>query len=277
MASTTRYEISHVSRCLYSSPVRGCVMSLCLKPRDEPRQRLLRFEIATNPLSSMNSETDCFGNTKHVLNIHREHEALEIVALSAIETVATAPPSGSPEAGSWEEVRSWRDSLAYWDFMHASALARPSARLKDFVGQMDIRAAGDPLEALTGLSDALHRGFEYVPGSTSVASSIDHVLENGQGVCQDYSHVMIAIARSWECQAATFRATGPWMQAVRLRYRRLTRGSSAYCPASVGLVSIPQTGACPARVMCASQWAATTKTWLRPAASCWAAGRASLR
>ena len=197
MASTTRYEISHVSRCLYASPVRGCVMSLCLKPRDEPGQRLLRFEIATNPLSSMNSETDCFGNTKHVLNIHREHEALEIVALSAIETAATAPPSGSLGAGSWEEVRSWRDSLAYWDFMHASALARPSARLKDFVDRMDIRAAGDPLEALTGLSDALHRGFEYVPGSTSVASSIDHVLENGRGVCQDYSHVMIAIARSW--------------------------------------------------------------------------------
>ena len=60
MASTTRYEISHVSRYLYASPVRGCVMSLCLKPRDEPGQRLLRFEIATNPLSSMNSETDCF-------------------------------------------------------------------------------------------------------------------------------------------------------------------------------------------------------------------------
>ena len=127
MASTTRYEISHVSRYLYASPVRGCVMSLYLKPRDEPGQRLLRFEIATNPLSSMNSETDCFDNTKHVLNIHREHEALEIVALSAIETAATAPPSGSLGAGSWEEVRSWRDSLAYWDFMHASALARPSA------------------------------------------------------------------------------------------------------------------------------------------------------
>ena len=209
MASTTRYEISHVSRYLYASPVRGCVMSLCLKPRDEPGQRLLRFEIATNPLSSMNSETDCFGNTKHVLNIHREHEALEIVALSAIETAATAPPSGSLGVGSWEEVRSWRDSLAYWDFMHASALARPSARLKDFVDRMDIRAAGDPLEALTGLSDALHRGFEYVPGSTSVASSIDHVLENGRGVCQDYSHVMIAIARSWGVPSRYVSGYGP--------------------------------------------------------------------
>ena len=173
------------------------MMSLCLKPRGEPAQRLLEFGIATNPVSSMNSETDCFGNTKHVLNIHREHEALEIVARSSIEITAAEPPSGSPGAGSWEEIRSWRDSFTYWDFMHATTLTRPSARLKEFVDRMGIRAGGDPLEALTGLSDALHRGFEYVPGSTSAASPIDHVLETGRGVCQDYAHVMLAIARSW--------------------------------------------------------------------------------
>ena len=28
-------------------------------------------------------------------------------------------------------------------------------------------------------------------------STIDHILETGQGVCQDYAHVMIAIARCW--------------------------------------------------------------------------------
>ena len=197
MASTTRYEINHVSRYLYASPARGCMMSLCLRPRGEPAQRLLEFGIETNPISSMNSETDCFGNTKHVLNIHREHEALEIVARSSIEITAAEPPSGSPGADSWEEIRSWRDSFTYWDFMHATTLTRPSARLKEFVDRMGIRAAGDPLEALTGLSDALHLGFEYVPGSTSAASPIDHVLETGRGVCQDYAHVMLAIARSW--------------------------------------------------------------------------------
>ena len=197
MATTTRYEISHVSRYRYASPVRGCVMSLCLTPRDEPRQRLWSFELSTTPPSSLNAETDSFGNTKHVLNVHREHEALEIAALSTVETEASGPPSGPLGAGAWEEVRSWRDSFAHWDFTHPSALARPSAALDDFVARMDIREEGDPLEALTGLSDALHRCFEYVPGSTSVVSPIDHILESGRGVCQDYAHVMIAIARSW--------------------------------------------------------------------------------
>ena len=62
---------------------------------------------------------------------------------------------------------------------------------------MDIRAGGDPLEGLLRLSDTLHCAFAYSPGSTSVIFTIDHVLETGQGVCQDYAHVMIAIARCW--------------------------------------------------------------------------------
>ena len=32
---------------------------------------------------------------------------------------------------------------------------------------------------------------------TSAASPLEHVLASGEGVCQDFAHVMIAIARSW--------------------------------------------------------------------------------
>ncbi len=197
MAATSRYEITHVSRYVYESPVRGCVMSLCLEPRDEPPQRLLEFRIETTPLSSKNSESDCFGNTKHVMNVHREHEALEIVARSLVETAAVSPPSGVLGADAWEEIRSWKDSFDHWDYLRPSALTRPCSPLSDFVDRMGISPDGHPLEALSRLSDALHRGFEYVPGSTSAASPIDHVLETGRGVCQDYTHVMLAIARSW--------------------------------------------------------------------------------
>ena len=199
MAATTLYEISHVSRYSYASPMRGCVMSLCLTPRDEPRQRLWSFELSTAPPSSMNPETDSFGNTKHVLNIHREHEALEIAALSTVETSGADPtvrPAGGRRVGGGPLVEGLVRILG----LHSPkrARTRPSAALwtTSWPGQ-NLRAEGDPLEALTALSDALHSGFEYVPGSTSVVSPIDHILETGRGVCQDYAHVMIAVARFW--------------------------------------------------------------------------------
>ena len=85
MSEATQYEIEHVSRYLYESPVRQCVMLLYLRPRDDRRQRLVRFEVETSPLASMSGETDCFGNTRYVLNLHREHQALEITTRSKVE------------------------------------------------------------------------------------------------------------------------------------------------------------------------------------------------
>lgn len=192
-----RYEIEHVSRYLYTAPVQRCVMTLCLQPRDDRGQRLLHFAVSTAPPTPLSYETDAFGNTKHVLNVHREHEVLEITTRCTVETAPSAALPASLGTDAWEELRSWGQSLTHWDFMHASALARPSAALTSFVDRLGLEPAGDPLAALRRLSDTLHRSFEYVPGVTSAVSPIEHILETGRGVCQDYAHVMIAIARSW--------------------------------------------------------------------------------
>ena len=103
--------------------------------------------------------------------------------------------------GAWKEIRSWAESFSYWDFTHSSAFAQPSPALTAFVDELGIRPEDDPLTTLLQLSDAVHSSFQYVPGSTSVVSPIEHILESRQGVCQDYSHVMIAIARSWKIPA----------------------------------------------------------------------------
>ena len=197
MASPPRYEIEHVSRYFYDIPVRNSVMSLCLMPRDDNGQRLLRFSVSIDPLASMNSETDTYGNTKHVLNIHRQHQYLEIITRSTVETTPSQPLPDSLMDGAWEEIRSERESLAYWDFTHDSAFARPSRTLTAFVESAGIKPTKDPLESVSLLSDSLYHALQYVPGSTSAVSPIEHALESGQGVCQDYAHIMLAIARSW--------------------------------------------------------------------------------
>ena len=191
------YEIEHVSRYLYSSPVQHCALSLCLKPRNDAQQRLLNFDVATVPTAPLNSAMDSFGNTKHFLNIHQEHEALEVTARSTVERKPPVPLPDSLCKDAWGEIRSWAESFTHWDFTHPSALAGPSPALTALVDELDIRPGCDPLGTLLGLSDTLYRSFRYVPGSTSAVSPIEHILESRQGVCQDYAHVMVAIARSW--------------------------------------------------------------------------------
>ena len=138
MDGPAAYDIEHITRYRYSLPVSGCVMSLCLQPRQDPSQRLLRFEIETDPPAPVNPESDSFGNTKHVLNIHREHRALAITARSTVERTPAAPIPDSLSAGAWEEIRPRRDSFTHWDFTHPSPLTRPSPALAAFVDRQGI-------------------------------------------------------------------------------------------------------------------------------------------
>ena len=225
MAGVHRLEIKHTSRYLYSGPVSHSVMRLCLMPLDGPRQRLLRFHVNTDPPAPLIQEVDSFGNSKHVLTLHREHYSLEISSTSAVET-AKAPtlPSTLPQ-NAWEEIRSWANSFRLWDFTHPSAYARPSAALCTFVEEMGLQPGDDPLESVLRLSDTLHSCFQYVPGSTSVVSPIEHILETRQGVCQDYAHVMIAIARSWGVPA---RYTSGYLYAGSWEAESLSSASHAW-------------------------------------------------
>ena len=197
MTGAVSYEIEHISRYFYTAPARQCVMLLCLEPCEDRGQRLLDFEIETQPPAGLNRETDCFGNTRHLLDLHRTHRILEITTRSTVGVASTPPLPARLHTSAWEEIRSLGESCAYWDFTHPSALVRPSPALAAFADRHRIVPRDDPLESLLQLSHTLHHCLHYIPGSTTVESPVEHILETGRGVCQDYAHLMIAIARSW--------------------------------------------------------------------------------
>ena len=172
-------------------------MSLWLRPLDTNRQRLLAFEIATTPAGTLTTETDTFGNTRHVLAINERHDALEVVSAS---TVSVSPGPARPErlvSGDWDLVRSCATDPSTWEFTNPSPATAPTPALDRFVAEIGAAPGNDPLGDLADLAAGLYEHLDYVPGATSVDSSIDDILSARQGVCQDYAHVMIAIARSW--------------------------------------------------------------------------------
>ncbi|MCY3713487.1 MAG: transglutaminase family protein [Gemmatimonadetes bacterium] len=197
MAKNVRYRIEHVTKYRYGYPVRNCAMSLALKPLEDHGQRVSAFRLETEPEGSVFEVTDAFGNARHQLHLNREHQSLFITARSTVDVMSRdAPPEGCDE-GAWATIRGWRDSFHHRDFLDHSGLAVPSPALERFVQRSGVTPAGDPLAVLRRLSGALYECFEYVPGSTTISSTIEHILDTGRGVCQDYAHVMIAIARTW--------------------------------------------------------------------------------
>lgn len=200
-AVSLRYHIEHVSRYRYASRANACVMSLRLRPLEDRRQRLLAFAIETDPSTDLGCTRDGFGNAHHLLALRREHDALTITARAAVEVHPADPLAARLTPDDWSTVRSWTDRFEHWEFTHASALARRTPALDAFVGELGLAPLEDPLSSVSALSDALHAAFTYAPGETTAESPIDHILASRRGVCQDYAHVMIAIARSWAIPA----------------------------------------------------------------------------
>ena len=50
-------------------------------------------------------------------------------------------------------------------------------------------------EAVTDLMHRIHAEFEFEPGATTVSTSVDEVLYQRRGVCQDFAHLMLACLR----------------------------------------------------------------------------------
>ena len=197
MASTALYVVEHISRYRYSLPVRSCSLSLCLKPRHDERQQVIDFNLSTVPAAASTLESDVFGNTKHVVNIQTQFDMLEVTSRSTVARSCADPLPDSVGIEAWDEIRSWQGSFKHWEFLKPSAFARPSDALASFVDEAGIKPKDGPLQTLRRLSEALHDNFQYVPGTTSAISPIEHILEWRQGVCQDYAHVMITVARGW--------------------------------------------------------------------------------
>ena len=191
-----QYEIEHRTRYSYARSASGCVLMLCLQPESGSGQRVLEFQIDTEPAASLSPERDSFGNRRHVLNVHRRHRELTITSRCRVER-NTQPPRTRGSEAPRHDGRSWSRLPEYWHFLRPSRLARPSAALEDFVRRERLQPDEAPMATLQRLSDRIHDRFDYETGSTSADSPIEHVLESGRGVCQDFAHVMIAIARSW--------------------------------------------------------------------------------
>ena len=192
-----RYHVEHVSCYRYEAPVQSCVMTLCLRPREDAGQSLQGFEIATEPTALLNAQTDCYGNTHHVFNLHQQHDELRIEVHSDVRSPVPDPLPLALPRDAWREARFWANSFDHWDFASPSALTRPTPTLDAFIDHHQVVPMADPLTDLLRLSGTLNRVFRYEPGTTTTESTTEHILETGGGVCQDYAHVMIAIARSW--------------------------------------------------------------------------------
>ena len=195
----SRYGIRHITRFSYDAEISESVMELRMQPASEGAQQCLQFELQVEPRARVFAYRDALGNAVHHFDLPGRHKTLSVTARALVQVDApqSLPPSLPIDA--WQRVDAWAAAGEDWDFLQPSRFAEwsePLVAFADSLGPIAGRAF-DPLTTVRKTMAAVHDAFEYAPQSTRVDSPIDDALAARRGVCQDFTHIMLAVLRRW--------------------------------------------------------------------------------
>lgn len=172
-------------------------MEVRLGPRDDGGQTVKSFDLTTSPAATVFRFVDAFGNAVHQFDIVHPHQQL---ILQTRMQVRTSPTRALPErldASAWDTLERLHADGQLWDYFEPSPRVPVSLAVRELVETLGLGRESDPLTCFRRIVTAIHRGLEYAPASTTVDTPLESVLQTRLGVCQDFAHVTLAVARAF--------------------------------------------------------------------------------
>jgi transglutaminase-like putative cysteine protease len=195
-----KIRAQHTTRYTYEGAVSHCHSEARLTPRLLPHQQLLDWRLEVHPApSAIISRKDYFGNDVSSFAVLESHHQFEITATSLIEISPLPDLLGpGPTCADLRDLLQAANSpatLAANEFLWESPFVPYLDELHAYAAP--ILAPGRPLrEAAEELMRKIFQDYTYKPASTSIETPLQKVVAMRQGVCQDYSHVMIGALRA---------------------------------------------------------------------------------
>jgi transglutaminase-like putative cysteine protease len=188
----SRLRIKHVTGFHYAGEVTQSYNEARMLPASDDGQFVLFSNLEISPMSATHGYVDYWGTRVNSFEILSPHKELSLTATSLIEV----------------RRHEHADQGLDWDALAASAAKQvetveqvrqtPLTTPADEVREIAARWAHDaqPCEAAMGISRELGERVEYVQGVTGVASTAIEAWDEGRGVCQDITHIVLGALRS---------------------------------------------------------------------------------
>ncbi len=161
----------------FDHPVREHAFALRCIPPTIPGQQVLDVSLTLDPQVPYALQRDGFGNLLQIGRVAQPHDHLRYtvqgsarVDLSALCSQPPHPMYAIPSAYTW-----------------------PDRAMKDFLAGLDLPSR--PRDRAWALSQAVGQYMDYVPGVTGVDTKASEAFAAGRGVCQDFAHIYLALAR----------------------------------------------------------------------------------
>ena len=178
-----RLSIEHTNIFNYDHPISEAYTELRLRPLDANGQHCLSFALHTEPQDEIFRYRDRFGNDVRHFDAIQPHQRLVAESRSEVLTPDHFVPEDEPLS-----------PLDEFDYLMPTAYVTINADIQAFAGP--VCDGCDPYQAVLGIMRAVHLAIKYEKGATDVSTNAAQALLLGRGVCQDFTHLMLAACRS---------------------------------------------------------------------------------
>lgn len=189
-----RLRIIHTTEYRYAAPVSGNSNELRLTPVQSRWQQVPFFLLRVLPSTRLQKFQDFYGNTVTYFDVEEPHRHLIIEASSSINTVDRYA-EGEPAAVPLDGLRGADVDGRLQPFLQPSGPVEVPPEI--WRAAVDVQANyGDVFGLAKGLMAHVYQTCRYVAGVTNVYTTTTQFFEGRAGVCQDFSHLMLAMCRA---------------------------------------------------------------------------------
>jgi hypothetical protein len=174
-------KINYKTSYKYTSHVPRLVQSLNIYPTECKNQKVVDCEIKASQGKLEESPVDALGHKTFNIYIKNLNETQTITMRSTVET---KDYSGV--------MKGLNESVHPSCFLRQSKLTMPNTKMTNLVKTKNKK---DSVEFCHVLNNVASDSIKYLSGSTNIYTSAIDALQQGSGVCQDFSHILISLAR----------------------------------------------------------------------------------
>jgi transglutaminase-like putative cysteine protease len=188
-------EVQHETCLDYAAPVTESVTEVRMEPVSDADQSCRSFHLAVGPAADVFRYQDGLGNHVHHFNVLPPHDHVRILAASIVETTPRQRDMFSSRARYPLEETPAKIELL--DFLQFRGPVRRSPALTPLLDTLRPKAGQELSHLVSSIAEYIKSHFQYARDVTLATSPIDDLLEHGKGVCQDFTHLMIAVLRAF--------------------------------------------------------------------------------
>jgi transglutaminase-like putative cysteine protease len=185
------FKIHHITKYEYERPVKESVNEIKIYPLSIPAQQLIdqQIQISNNP--EIFEFVDYWGNKTGNFTITQPHQSLSIESKLIIETkplqlelvpdlVVTNLKYNVQDLQLLQYRTLEIVQQENWLASNVADLYTPDATI---------------LSLIFSCNEFIYKNFRYIKGITTIETTVDEIITQQAGVCQDFSHLLLALLR----------------------------------------------------------------------------------